>query len=117
MTRNEKLVKERIVIDLNDHVITVKHSHGLYRHWRCQQPGSWNLGFDVVTWPGSLCYTGDMGDFLFQRVEDMITFMRTASRDVSYCAQKCVAGRDEIKEWSEERFKEHLKARLKDGKT
>lgn len=42
----------------------------------------------------------------------MIAFMRTAVRDVSYCAEKCVAGNDRIREWSEERFREVLAERL-----
>ncbi len=113
--RNEELVNSRIANDLKDHVITVKHATGMYRHWRCQKPGTWNMGFDIVTWPGSLCYTGDMGDYLFQRTDDMAAFMANACRDRSYSAEKCVAGRDQIKEWSEQRFREVLAERLKES--
>lgn len=121
MLRHENDVEKRIVEDLKYHVVTVlldgvtSKAGNKYLHYRCQKPGTWINGFDVVVWPGSMCYTGDMGDFLFQRTPDMIGFMRTAVRDVSYCASKCVAGKDEIKEWSEDRFHEHLAERLKDG--
>ena len=27
--------------------------------------------FDIVTWPGYLCYSGDMGCFVFTRLPDM----------------------------------------------
>lgn len=117
MNRNEKMVKDRIGKDLAEHVVTLKHAHGFYRHWRCQKPQSWFMGFDIVTWPGSLCYTGDMGDYLFQRTEDMIAFMKPGPKECSYLASKCVAGKDQIKEWSEERFDEILKERLREGKT
>lgn len=110
--RNEAIVKERIVNDLKDHAITILHQHGLYRHYRCQKPGTWVLGFDVVTWPGSLCYTGDMGEYLYQRTDDMIAFMRGSAMSYSYVAEKCVAHDGRLKEWSEERFREVLAERL-----
>jgi hypothetical protein len=110
---HEKRVEERIAHDLREHAITVRHSHGFYRHWRCQKPDSWNMGFDIVTWPGSLCYSGDMGDYLFQRTEDMVPFMRSVCMSYVYAAEKCVAGI--TREWSEERFREVLAERLKEG--
>lgn len=115
MTRNEELVAERIGNDLKDHVVTVLRADGLYRHWRCQKPGTWNMSFDVVTWPGSLCYTGDMGDYLFQRTPDMVAFMRGSCMSYAYAAEKCVAHDGRLKEWREERFLEILAERLKEG--
>ncbi len=115
MNRNEQLVKERIANDLKDHVITAIKLDGLHRHYRCQKPGTWNMGFDVVTWPGSLCYTGDMGDYLFQRTSDMIAFMRGSAMSYSYAAEKCVAHDGRLREWSEERFNQILADRLKDS--
>jgi hypothetical protein len=114
---SEALVKERIVNDLAEHKITPLHSHGMYRHWRCQKPGTYNLGFDIVTWPGSLCYTGDMGDYLFQRTTDMVAFMRRSAMDYGYAAEKCVAHDGRLKEWREEIFRQQLKDRLKQGRT
>lgn len=76
---------------LRDHRIQVLRADGLYRHYRCRNSGSCIDGFDIVTWPGSLCYTGDMGDFLFQRTDDMVAFMGRACRSPSYAAEKCVA--------------------------
>lgn len=32
--------------------------------------------FDLVTWPGHLSYSGDLGDFTFQRLDDMFKFFR-----------------------------------------
>lgn len=105
-------VKSRIVDDLALHVVTLKYSFGLYRHYRCQRPGYSNMAFDIVTWPGSLCYTGDMGDYLFQRTEDMIEFMRRSCMSYSYAAEKCVAHDGRLKEFREERLEEILKERL-----
>jgi hypothetical protein len=35
------------------------------------------MWFDIVTWPGFLAYAGDMGSFVFTRLEDMFKFFRT----------------------------------------
>lgn len=112
---SEQLVKERIANDLKDHVVTVLHADGMYRHWRCAKPGCWNMAFNIVTWPGSLCFTGDMGEFLFQRTEDMVAFMRSACMSYSYAAEKCVASKGKLKEFREEIFREVLKERIRDG--
>ncbi len=113
----ERQVTERIGRDLAEHTITAKYRAGLYGHWRCQKPGTSNLYFDVVTWPGSLCLTGDMGDYLFQCTEDMIGFMRSVcagrdSIDYRYVAEKCVAHDGRLKEWRHELFEERLAERL-----
>lgn len=117
MTRNEKLVKERIAKDLAQHVITERHAHGLYRHYRCQRPGSWNMGFDVVTWPGSLCFTGDMGEYLFQRTDDMIAFMRGSCMSYSYAAEKCVAHDGRLMEFSEDAMERLLAMAVVDAES
>lgn len=113
--RREAEVKLRIGKDLCEHVIATKHCDGLYRHYRCQKPGTWNMGFDIVTWPGSLCYTGDMGDYLFQRTDDMIAFMRRSCMSYSYAAEKCVAHDGRLEEFREERMEEILSERLKES--
>lgn len=94
---------------LANHTIEVLRDDGMYRHFRCRNHGSSIDGFDVVTWPGSLCYTGDMGNYLFQRTEDMIAFMRRSCMSFDYAAEKCVAfDRDGVREFRREVFDEHL---------
>lgn len=107
---NEQRVKERCVDDLKEHVITTVHHNGLYRHWRCCRPDTGSMGFSIVTWPGSICYTGDMGEYLFQRTEDMVAFMRRSAMSFSYAAEKCVAHDGRLEEWREEVFLEELDA-------
>lgn len=102
---NEQRVKESFPKEIADHVVTVLREDGLYRHYRCQQPGTWHMGFDVVTWPGFLCYYGDMGSFLFERTEDMIAFMRGSAMSFGYAAEKCVAAcRDGTEEFTAAAF-------------
>ncbi len=111
--RLDEEVRTQIIRNLAAHVVTELHSYGLYRHWRCQQPNTRNMGFDIVTWPGSLCYTGDMGDYLFERTADMVAFMRGSCMSYSYAAEKCVAHDGRLKEWRSEIFEEVLADRIK----
>lgn len=117
MLEHEGHVKKRIAKDLAEHTITTRHCAGLYRHWRCQRPGTWNMGFDIIAWPGSLCYTGDMGDYLFQRTEDMVAFMRISCMSYEYAAEKCVAHDGRLKEWSEKEFQRVLAERRAESDT
>lgn len=63
--------------DVEHHVIEVLHEDGLHRHIRFRKPGTMCMHFDLVTWPGYLCYTGDMGTYVFWRLDDMFQFFRT----------------------------------------
>lgn len=90
-----------------NHTIVVKHCDGLYRHWQCNAPGTGIDGFDVITWPGYLCYTGDMGTYVFSRTTDMVAFIDKALGDIRYVAEKCVSeDRDGIKQYYRECFQE-----------
>lgn len=68
---------ENFLRDVKDHQLSVLRDDGLYRHLRFKRPGSSAYYFDLITWPGALCYTGDMGTFVFGRLADMFEFFRT----------------------------------------
>lgn len=63
--------------DVRDHVLEVIRDDGVHRHLRFRKPGTMCMHFDLITWPGYLCYTGDMGTYVFQRLTDMFEFFRT----------------------------------------
>lgn len=67
--------------DVATHELTIIRNDGLYRHLRFSRPGSSCMHFDLITWPGHLCYTGDMGTYVFQRTKDMLEFFRRDSRE------------------------------------
>lgn len=102
--------------DVETHAMAILKDDGVYRHLRFKRPDSWCMGFDLVTWPGHLAYTGDMGEFLFSRLHDMLQFFRQPlDQGISYAywAEKCKAGdrtgrrdSDGVYEFSEEAFKE-----------
>ena len=63
--------------DVAEHQMTVLRDDGVNRHVQFRRPGTICMGFELITWPGYLCYTGDMGTYVFRRLEDMFEFFRT----------------------------------------
>lgn len=97
--------------DTAEHQLEVLRDDGVYRHLRFRKPGTSCYGFDIVTWPGHLAITGDMGDSMFSRLPDMFEFFRddrkraeTDSLCISsaYWAEKCVANDGDKKEFRSE---------------
>lgn len=113
----KKLNEQQFLNDVARHEMIVIHDERLNRHIRFKRPGSNCMHFDLITWPGYLCYSGDMGTYVFWRLEDMFSFFRTDrehSRDgqtlainPGYWGEKleAVDRHDGFKEFSEERFK------------
>lgn len=68
--------------NVNHHSIQVLHDYNLYRHISCTNNGSFIYQFDLDTWPGGLCITGDCGTYVFRRSfgrlddDDMFEFFR-----------------------------------------
>ncbi|MBL8474430.1 MAG: hypothetical protein JNM98_21760 [Rhodocyclaceae bacterium] len=103
--------------DIATHQMHVFRDDGVHRHIRFSQPGTMCMHFDLVTWPGFLCYTGDMGTYVFRRLNDMFEFFRRpAGRpqfqiDMRYWAEKLEATDkgDGHKEFSEDCFRADVK--------
>lgn len=107
--------------DVAKHKMTVlRDDGGNGRHVRFARPGTGCMHFDLITWPGHLCYTGDMGTYVFQRTTDMFEFFRTSGHryddmdklhiNVGYWTEKLVAvdgnrGGGKVKAFDEDKFK------------
>lgn len=97
-------------------------SGGIYRHLRVKKPGTRIYGFDIMTWPGYLAITGDLGSAMFTRSPDMLAFFRPGRGDApadgglyinpSYWAEKCSANDGPIKEFNEELLRAVLRERF-----
>jgi hypothetical protein len=70
----KQLTSEQFLKDVVTHALTVKLDSGLYRHLSFREPHSWNMWFDLVTWPGNLTISGDMGTWIFSSIDDMFKF-------------------------------------------
>lgn len=100
MTTEREHAEECFPRDTSKHEMTVLHDDGLYRHLRFARPGTNNMSFNIVTWPGYLAYSGDMGDYMFTRLTDMFDFFRGDRINPGYWGEKLVAG--EAKKYSPE---------------
>lgn len=81
------ITEKQFLDEVKDHVLEVFRDDGVHRHIRLRKPGTMCYHFDLITWPGYLCFTGDMGTYVFRRLEDMFEFFRTDRRS-AYLASK-----------------------------
>jgi hypothetical protein len=116
MTTIQKTPLERFQDTIGEHQLTVIHDDGLHRHLRCARPKSGDRHFFITTWPGYLCISGDMGCYVFQRIEDMFEFFRNDDLGINpgYWAEKLQAGPhvapdDLTREWVPEKFEAKIK--------
>lgn len=119
MSDTEASIESRFLSDIKDHNIEIIRDDGVYRHVKARKPGTGCYGFDIITWPGWLCYTGDMGSYTFQRLEDMFEFFRMKSPRVTddrlqintgYWAEKVQAAdkHGKIEEFNADKFRSKL---------
>ena len=116
--------EQEFLNDVKEHQIVVIRDDGVNRHVRFKRPNTSCMHFDLITWPGYLCYTGDMGTYVFRRLEDMFEFFRTDANsawlkskgltlgiNLSYWGEKLAAidRSDGFKNWSEDKFKTRLR--------
>lgn len=62
---SETRMAEKFAKDVEAHEVQVLMDSGVYRHLRVRRSGTYCMGFDIVTYPGYLCYSGDMGTYVF----------------------------------------------------
>lgn len=77
-------VRAKFTKDVAAHKMSVIRDDGIHRHLRFKRPDSGIYWFDLITWPGALCIDGDVGTWVFRRLEDMFEFFRVNERDWSY---------------------------------
>lgn len=90
--------------------MTILKEDGVYRHLQFRKPGSSFYHFELITFPGYLVITGDMGSYTFSRVHDMFEFFSSNGYiNSGYWAEKVVSGstggRGEVQHHDEEAFK------------
>lgn len=84
-------VKQRFDRDIAEHQMTVLLDNGVFRHIRFGKPGTGIASFYLTTWPMHLCFSGDMGTYVFSRLEDMFQFFRGHRANFGYWAEKVQA--------------------------
>lgn len=100
--------------DVNQHQLTILHDANTYKHLRFRRGGSNVFWFDLVIFPGGLLITGDMGEYLFKRENDMIGWFLNGRSGLeinpTYWSQKVAAcGQTEVKRFSLQKMLDTLK--------
>lgn len=113
-----KCTLERFLKDVANHEMEIISENGVNRHIRFKSPSTRNMYFDLTTWGDHLCFSGDMGTYVFQRVEDMFTFFRRD--EMPDCVNhywdeklESICTRGGRKEWNEDMFRESVYDHLK----
>lgn len=120
MKRRQFETDTRFLLDTANHRLEIIRDDGLYRHLRMKQPGTSCYYYDVITWPGYLTVTGDMGTWTFSRIADMFNFFGAWEGGINtgYWSEKLEAGagcsaRDLLaKEYDHDAFCRSLKESL-----
>ena len=111
-------VKANFPEDVSNHSMEVNLDSGISRHLVFSNDKSFNMYFGLVTWDDHLCYYGDMGTFVFQRVTDMFCFFRSKEGRInpSYWAEKLQASDrvDGYREYSKALFEEAVKSEFEE---
>lgn len=104
----EDKTKERFLRDIRNHEMIINRDDGLYRDVHFKRPGDCAFWFGLNTWPGFLCFYGDMGEYVFSRTDDMFRFFRRDKLEINhgYWHEKMQAAdrRGSDMEFSRERF-------------
>jgi hypothetical protein len=95
--------KERFHKDIKGHAMKILQDDGVYRHLSFSNNGSSVYKFDLVTWPGHLCVCGDMGEYLFSRVNDMFEFFKGDDISPCYWSEKLQASMNGYEQFSPEK--------------
>lgn len=73
---------ESFLKDVANHELIVNLDQGVYRDITIKKPNNVHMHYNITTRPGFLIFTGDMGDFIFERTNDMFGFFRAKD---GYC--------------------------------
>lgn len=66
--------------------------------------------FVITTWPGCLAISGDMGSYMFTRINDMVNFFSGDNINYSYWEEKCSSSSENggIKKFDTDLFKKEM---------
>lgn len=119
--------EEQFLKDVANHMMTIRSDDGLIRVVNFRQEKTISLHFSLITWPGFLCITGDMGTYVFSRELDLFQFFRSEPVagdsglhiNLSYWAEKLQATdkNSKVKEYDYEIFKQVIQERVDEAET
>lgn len=76
ISNNSECSVEGFLNDVKNHSLEILQDNGIHRHLKFKKEGTYAYYFELITWTNSLCISGDMGTYVFRRIEDMFSFFR-----------------------------------------
>ncbi len=83
MINKHECTEEQFLNDVKNHQISIEKDDGVHRHIMFKQSDRCTYWFDLITWPGYLCISGDCGTYVFSRTNDMFRFFRSENGKLS----------------------------------
>ena len=103
---------ERFELDTEDHELQVIVESNNHRIMKFAKPGTSCYSVSVMQTSGKICFTGDMGEFVFTNHDaDMLAWFHD-NMGLSYISEKCRAG--DKSEYREDMAKEAIKCQVTD---
>ena len=105
-----QLTLEKFLKDVSGHEMQVIRDDGVYRHIRFSSPLKYSpVFFELVTWPGHLCYWSNMGTYMFSGFDDMLELFSSYNKYhwADYCAAEGLQSR--AWEFDDEEFIKEVK--------
>lgn len=114
-----KLTKEKFLESVATHQLTINLDQGVYRDITVAKPDDISMHYIIITRPGYLVITGDMGSFTLSCTNDMFGFFRSEGGyriNPGYWGEKAEAvdTRKGLKKFSSDKAKQSLKSWLGD---
>lgn len=112
--------QERFLEDVRDHQLKIIKDDGVHRHIQFKKSDSCTHWFDLITWPGHLCISGDCGTCVFSRTHDMFGFFRSKTGTMlinpHYWGEKLdsISRFGGFRRFDQEKFKNRVKEHFED---
>lgn len=79
----DNFTKERFLDDIKNHKMTILLDEGVNRSIKFANPKNSNMHFTLTTWHNHLAISGDMGCWVFCRIDDMFEFFDVLGDNIS----------------------------------
>lgn len=113
MKKSKEDIKKRFLESVQYHNMKILNDDEVFRCIAFKQEDTNDYAFKLITFPGGLTITGDMGCYTFERVRDMFQFFSSPLNNLhireDYWSEKCVSKtKRELQEWSSDVFKKEI---------
>lgn len=112
MSYNKICPHKTFTQDVASHQMFIISDDGINRRIRFGTPETISYRFDLLTWPGHLCISGDCGTYVFQRTYDMFDFFDGKDINPGYWGEKLlsISIPEGYREYSPKTFEGYVKS-------